>query len=53
MLEKVIATLNAIEVHGKDNIDMLLGCILTLEQLDRELNKQPKNPNTEEDNTNG
>lgn len=32
-LQALIQTLNLIEVHGKDNLDMLLGCILTLESL--------------------
>ena len=36
-IEKLIATLNLIEVRGKNNLDMLLGCILTLEQLEKEL----------------
>ena len=35
-LASVINTLNEIEVRGKDNLDMLLGCILTLETLAEE-----------------
>lgn len=33
VLSKLIATLNRIEVKGKENLDMLLGCIQTLEKL--------------------
>lgn len=29
----VINTLNNVEVHGKNNLDMVLGCILSLEKL--------------------
>lgn len=32
-IEQLIQTLNLIEVKGKENLDMLLGCILTLEQI--------------------
>ena len=35
-IEQLIATLNLIEVHGKENLDMLLGCILTLEQIKKD-----------------
>ena len=33
MFKNLIVTLNSIEVHGKENLDKLLGCILTLEQM--------------------
>lgn len=33
LIRKVIATLNAVEVKGKDNIDRMLGCILALEKV--------------------
>ena len=42
MLEKlnlVVYTLNNIEVKGKDNMDKLLGCILTLEEIEDEIKK--------------
>ena len=39
-LEAVIRTLNDIEVHGKNNLDMLLGCIMTLEQIQKDLAKE-------------
>lgn len=32
-LTHVINTLNLIDVHGKDNLNKLLGCILVLEKL--------------------
>lgn len=35
MLDDIIQTLNAIEVHGKNNLAMLLGCISALEDLRR------------------
>lgn len=35
-LQMVVQTLNLIEVHGKNNLDMLLGCILTLNKLTKE-----------------
>ncbi len=33
VLRSLISTLNQIDVRGKDNMDRLLGCIQTLEQL--------------------
>ena len=33
MIELVIRTLNSITVNGRDNMDMLLGSIITLERL--------------------
>lgn len=33
LLDSIIFTLNKVETHGKDNLDRLLGCIQTLEQL--------------------
>ena len=41
-LKKVIATLGNIEVHGKNNLDMLLGCIMTLEQIDAQMKQEAK-----------
>lgn len=38
-LKTLISTLNSVEVKGKDNMDMLLGCILTLEHMVQELSK--------------
>lgn len=33
MFKGIIHTLDSIEVHGKDNLDKLLGCILLLESF--------------------
>lgn len=33
MFKGIIRTLDSIEVHGKDNLDKLLGCILLLEDF--------------------
>lgn len=41
-LKKVIATLGNIEVHGKNNLDMLLGCIMALEQIDAQMKQEAK-----------
>lgn len=41
-LKKVIATLCNIEVHGKNNLDMLLGCIMALEQIDAQMKQEEK-----------
>lgn len=32
-IERVINTLNGIDVHGKQNINYMLACIVTLEEL--------------------
>ena len=32
IIEDIIRTLNAIEVHGKNNLGLLLGCISALEE---------------------
>lgn len=41
-LKKVISTLGNIEVHGKSNLDMLLGCIMALEQIDAQMKQEEK-----------
>lgn len=33
LIRKVLATLDAVEVKGKANIDRMLGCMLTLEKI--------------------
>lgn len=33
LLDTLIHSLNQVEVHGKKNLDIMLGCIQTLEQL--------------------
>lgn len=41
-IKKIIATLGNIEVHGKNNLDMLLGCIMALEQIDAQMKQEAK-----------
>lgn len=41
-IERIISTLNNIEVHGKNNLDMLLGCIMALEQIDAQMKQETK-----------
>lgn len=41
LIRCVIATLNDIEVKGKDNMDKLLGSIMALETLAQELEQLP------------
>lgn len=41
-ISKVIHTLNLITVCGKENMDMLLGCILTLEKITSDPEEQEK-----------
>lgn len=33
LIRKVLATLDKVEVRGRDNIDMLLGCMQALEKI--------------------
>lgn len=47
MIDKLLASLNAIEVHGKENLDILLGCIFALEQMREEQNKEEDKDNGE------
>ena len=35
LVQSLISSLNSIEVKGKENMDILLGCILTLEKLQK------------------
>ena len=39
MIEDIIKTLNAVEVHGKSNLAMMLGCINALEELAKKQNE--------------
>lgn len=34
ILNMLIRSLNLVEVHGKNNLDIILGCIQTLEKLE-------------------
>jgi len=47
-LTQVISTLNNIEVHGKNNLDMLLGCIMALEQIESQIAQDAKEKTKEE-----
>lgn len=40
MIEAVINTLNTIEVKGVKNLDAMLGCIQTLEQVHAAMTKE-------------
>lgn len=42
MFKGIISTLDTIEVHGKDNLDKLLGCILLLESMQQKLENDLK-----------
>lgn len=44
-ISKTINTLNNIEVHGKQNLDRLLGCILVLENLMKECESDVREKN--------
>ena len=41
-IEDIIRTLNQIEVHGKNNMDRLLGAIMALEAMLEGLNNEAK-----------
>lgn len=43
ILGSLIVTLNKIEVKGKNNLDMLLGCIQTLEKLREKVKEATEN----------
>ena len=47
ILDRLIYTLGTIEVKGKENMDALLGCILTLEQLKEKISQAVNNGDTE------
>lgn len=36
-IARVRLTLNSVTVRGKENLDAMLGCILTLEKLERDV----------------
>ena len=42
MFKGIISTLDTIEVHGKDNLDKLLGCILLLESMQQKFENDLK-----------
>lgn len=41
-IQKVLNTLELIEVKGKNNVNYMLGCILTLEQMAEEIARVQK-----------
>lgn len=45
-LENLLKSLNCIEVKGKENLDVLLGCMMAIENAINEL----ENPQVEEEN---
>jgi len=46
IIQSLIVTLGKIEVRGKDNLDMLLGCIQTLEKLLEAFDESQKKEDT-------
>lgn len=54
-LKSVVATLDTISVSGKSNMDKLLGCILTLEDVCGKIEKvvEENDGNSERENGNG
>lgn len=51
-ISDVIATLNQIDVRGRDNMDRLLGCIIALESIQAEQDA-PVDEETEVTETDG
>jgi hypothetical protein len=41
-LKKLLASLERISVSGKDNLDILLGCMMSIEEVIEQLEKQVK-----------
>ena len=52
MIRCVIATLNDIEIKGKDNMDKLLGCIMAMEGLAQQM-EQPATEEPMKEEANG
>jgi len=46
IIQSLIVTLGKIEVRGKENLDMLLGCIQTLEKLLKAFDEDQKKEDT-------
>lgn len=53
MIRCVIATLNDIEVKGKDNLDKLLGSIMALENVAQLMEQHTSEKAVKEDKLNG
>lgn len=49
IFDRLIFTLGRIEVRGKDNLDMLLGCINTLEKLKGMIKEETREIQAEEE----
>ena len=49
-LKTLLESLNRIEVKGKENIDILLGCMIAIENTIEQLNNPPTNEGEEEVN---
>ncbi len=49
LIKAVITTLDDIEVKGRDNLDKLLGCINALESVVKNMEREAKKPELEED----
>lgn len=54
MINRIIHSLNQLEVKGKNNLDILLGCIMALEEIQKQM-EAPKNaqPPAEEEVVDG
>lgn len=48
LLNAVIHTLNTVSVHGKEDLDAMLGCIQALEKLVSQLETHPKDEEVKE-----
>lgn len=53
LISAVIGTLETVEVHGKTNLDALLGCIQALERIVAQLEAPPEAGETEEVSNDG
>jgi len=49
-LDNLLLSLGSIEVKGKDNLNVLLGCILAVEQLKEQLLKPEESESDKEEN---
>ena len=49
IFDRLIYTLGQIEVRGRDNLDMLLGCINTLEKLKSMITEETREIQPEEE----
>lgn len=40
LIRRVIATLDSVDVRGRENMDKLLGCMMTLDSIAAQLEKE-------------